>query len=530
MRRKNSIAGLAVAAAAVGVSMLMANQLQEREEETSFLEQNRDEHSQVYLFGSGMGSLSLAHFLIHHANLPGKNITIFESAYHPWQSAHHNRLCFHRLETLSPKELLNAKEVFYQIYSDDVSVSENLDRHFATFDPVTPLCLRRNGTLDKLSLLNVGSLSKSPLRQVLFSRDSSFLSQSVEEFFSDTGFLDSDLFTYLVGRYDLTRHTSLRQLQESLFHLIMHMKEDSSDEFYFLSQSLEEFLYQPFVAHLKEQGVHFLSHHHLVHVKHTEDAVTKLVLEHQQTVEEIPVTKQDIVLWEEEYTHVFYEGGFTCPPTKLHRQQHFHSDDIHYDLSALTGDVSCGIEWITLTMKDDTFRQKLEQLFSRTMDNREIFFAAGKGNLLLQIPPRNFVPEKDVFLLKIAHPHQHGIFIPKEYRHCTGEEIVYELIKLLHLEEDFGVLRESMEEITLCYYPNYHHLIETIPYFTSSQNFALLSDRFDDPYMGYSLEKQVFRGMKIAHDMMGIDHIEPAMEELPAPTQLFSFLHSLKEE
>lgn len=530
MKRKNSIAGLAVAAATIGFSLLAAKKLQDDETEIHFLEQNRDESSQAYLLGSGIGNLSLAYFLIHHANLPGENITIFQTQYNPWQCGTHNPPHFHHLESLSPFSLLNAKELFYQIPRENSTLGDLLDLHISTRDAITPLTISLNGEVRKFLQPKVDSLSKSILRKVLLSHDEDFLSRPLDSAFSTTEFLDSELFTYLSGRYDVKKNSPLFLLQESLFHMIIHKNQSPSDEFYFLSHTLEEELICPLVEELKKSKVQFLSDYDWVSFEETDGAISKLILEKENSVEEIFTTKQDIVVLEENYTDEFLEGNLSLEPLKVHRKKTFRTNTLHYELQTLPGTVTeAGMEFVTIAMKDYTFREHLHNRYGRSMDNTELFFETGKAKLLLQIPPRTFCQKGDIFLLKITEPHRHGIFTAKEYRNCTGEEIFYDLIKFLHLEDDFGKLRESVESLTLYYYPNYSFSKATTPYFKNYKNFALLCDSFQSPFYGYSIEKQVFQGMKIAHNMMGITHIEPFMESVPTPVEIFSFLKTLPE-
>ena len=131
-------------------------------------------------------------------------------------------------------------------------------------------------------------------------------------------------------------------------------------------------------------------------------------------------------------------------------------------------------------------------------------------------------------ILKVLNPNKNSIFLGDVFKALNGEDFFFELIKLFGLEDDFGELRFNLKSVSISMMENYKKLPGEVYKKNLNQisNLIFLSSKASDFGELYSIEKLVKKGIKSAHELMGIDHLE-IFENSLSKIEILKFINSL---
>ena len=153
--------------------------------------------------------------------------------------------------------------------------------------------------------------------------------------------------------------------------------------------------------------------------------------------------------------------------------------------------------------------------------DNDFFIFKGKSGISVKIIENNRI-------LKILNPSKNSIFVGDVFKALNGEDFFFELIKLFGLEDKYADLRFSLKNVSISILENYKKVPGEIYKRNVNQisNLFFLSSKISDFGEFYSVEKLIQEGLKNAHDIMGIEHLE-VHEKNISKMELLKFINNL---
>lgn len=505
MSRKDDIKKLAIAAATISAAILAAKKVSD--DEVKVLMPNRDEGSLAYLLGDGFGNLALAYGLIEHANLNPKNINIYTKGFNEFTNISQGENTYLTFDNrFSEYNFKNTLEILKNIMTEEeiIEIYEKISKK----ESPRILDLSMNASyevneLDEASKKKLYKLSLSPLD---FDNES-----SIEKYFLFSDFLNSNLFYYLANIYNLKASSPVIELKEALLDYIgssSYFSLDSND------------IYKRLRTYLEEKGVNFLDGYKFLEFSSEKTHVDKLVFEKDQHVEEVYTDLKDIISIESPtYLDKFSLGDTQNVPENIlntyYSGEKVSTNDIYKQIQGKTSD--SGILYVNFEFSDPVF---LDEIKSNLRDS-DFFIFKVKSGISAKIIYKNII-------LKVLNPNKNSIFVGDVFKALNGEDFFFELIKLFGLEDKYGELRFNLKSVSISLMENYKKLPGEVYNSRINQisNLIFLSSKTSDFGELYSVEKLVQKGIKNAHELMGIDHLE-VFENKPSKMEVLKFINSL---
>ena len=505
MSRKDDIKKLAIAAATISAAIFAAKKVSD--DDVKVLMPNRDENSKAYLLGDGFGNLALAYALINHANLSPLNINIYTKNFNEFVKIKEGENNYPTFDNrFSEFNFKNTYEVLKNILDEDElnKISEKIAKK------EKPMLL--DLSLNKFSkVLEVDEASKKKLYKLMLYPMDLDDKTSLEQYFLFTDFLSSNLFYYLASIYNLKSTSPVLELKEALSDFI-------GSEFYFDLDT--DRIYKFLRDYLIELGVNFYDEYKFIDFNAKDNYVDKLTFEKNEQVEEVLTDLKDIISIESPtYLSNLALGNTTNIPEKILSsyisKNNFSTQNIYKEIEGKTRDSS--ILFVNLEFSDDSFIKKLK----KNLQDNDFFIFKVKSGISAKIVGNEVI-------LKILNPNKNSIFVGNAFKALNGEDFFFALIKLFNLEENYADLRFNLKNVSISVFENY----KKIPGESYKRNINkicnlfFISSKNSDFGELYSVEKLVQEGIKNAHDIMGIDHLE-VFENNLSKMEILKFINNL---
>lgn len=505
MSRKDDIKKLAIAAATISAAIFAAKKVSD--DDVKVLMPNRDENSKAYLLGDGFGNLALAYALINHANLSPLNINIYTKNFNEFIKIKEGENNYPTFDNrFSEYNFKNTYEVLKNILDEDElnKISEKIAKK------EKPMLL--DLSLNKFSkVLEVDEASKKKLYKLMLYTMELDDKTSLEQYFLFTDFLSSNLFYYLASIYNLKSTSPVLELKEALSDFI------GSESYFDLDTDR---IYKFLRDYLIELGVNFYDEYKFIDFNAKNNYVDKLTFEKNEQVEEVLTDLKDIISIESPtYLSNLALGNTTNIPEKILSsyisKNNFSAQNIYKEIEGKTRDSS--ILFVNLEFSDDSFIKKLK----KNLQDNDFFIFKVKSGISAKIVGNEVI-------LKILNPNKNSIFVGNAFKALNGEDFFFALIKLFNLEENYADLRFNLKNVSISVFENY----KKIPGESYKRNvnkicnLFFISSKNSDFGELYSVEKLVQEGIKNAHDIMGIDHLE-VFENNLSKMEILKFINNL---
>lgn len=505
MSRKDDIKKLAIAAATISAAIFAAKKVSD--DDVKVLMPNRDENSKAYLLGDGFGNLALAYALINHANLSPLNINIYTKNFNEFVKIKEGENNYPTFDNrFSEFNFKNTFEVLKNILDEDElnKISEKIAKK------EKPMLL--DLSLNKFSkVLEVDEASKKKLYKLMLYPMDLDDKTSLEQYFLFSNFLSSNLFYYLASIYNLKSTSPVLELKEALLDFI------GSESYFDLDTDR---IYKFLRDYLIELGVNFYDEYKFIDFNAKDNYVDKLTFEKNEQVEEVLTDLKDIISIESPtYLSNLALGNTTNIPEKILSsyisKNNFSAQNIYKEIEGKTRDSS--ILFVNLEFSDDSFIKKLK----KNLQDNDFFIFKVKSGISAKIVGNEVI-------LKILNPNKNSIFVGDAFKALNGEDFFFALIKLFNLEENYADLRFNLKNVSISVFENY----KKIPGESYKRNINkicnlfFISSKNSDFGELYSVEKLVQEGIKNAHDIMGIDHLE-VFENNLSKMEILKFINNL---
>ena len=505
MSRKDDIKKLAIAAATISAAIFAAKKVSD--DDVKILMPNRDENSKAYLLGDGFGNLALAYALINHANLSPLNINIYTKNFNEFVKIKEGENNYPTFDNrFSEFNFKNTYEVLKNILDEEElnKISEKISKK------EKPMLL--DLSLNKFSdLCHVDEASKKKLYKLMLYPMDLDDKTSLEQYFLFTDFLSSNLFYYLASIYNLKATSPVLELKEALLDFI------GSETYFDLDTDR---IYKFLRDYLIELGVNFYDEYKFIDFNAKGNYVDKLTFEKNEQVEEVLTDLKDIISIESPtYLSNLALGNTTNIPEKILSsyisKNNFSTQNIYKEIEGKTRDSS--ILFVNLEFSDDSFIKKLK----KNLQDNDFFIFKVKSGISAKIIGNEVI-------LKILNPNKNSIFVGDAFKALNGEDFFFEVIKLFNLEENYADLRFNLKNVGISVFENY----KKIPGESYKRNvnkicnLFFISSKNSDFGELYSVEKLVQEGIKNAHDIMGIDHLE-VFENNLSKMEILKFINNL---
>ncbi|MDU7150594.1 MAG: oleate hydratase [Peptoniphilus grossensis] len=505
MSRKDDIKKLAIAAATISAAIFAAKKVSD--DDVKVLMPNRDENSKAYLLGDGFGNLALAYALINHANLSPLNINIYTKNFNEFIKIKEGENNYKTFDNrFSEFNFKNTYEVLKNILDEDElnKISEKIAKK------EKPMLL--DLSLNKFSkVLEVDEASKKKLYKLMLYPMELDDKTSLEQYFLFSNFLSSNLFYYLASIYNLKSTSPVLELKEALLDFI------GSESYFDLDTDR---IYKFLRDYLIELGVNFYDEYKFIDFNAKDNYVDKLTFEKNEQVEEVLTDLKDIISIESPtYLSNLALGNTTNIPEKILSsyisKNNFSAQNIYKEIEGKTRDSS--ILFVNLEFSDDSFIKKLK----KNLQDNDFFIFKVKSGISAKIVGNEVI-------LKILNPNKNSIFVGDAFKALNGEDFFFALIKLFNLEENYADLRFNLKNVSISVFENY----KKIPGESYKRNINkicnlfFISSKNSDFGELYSVEKLVQEGIKNAHDIMGIDHLE-VFENNLSKMEILKFINNL---
>lgn len=505
MSRKDDIKKLAIAAATISAAIFAAKKVSD--DDVKVLMPNRDENSKAYLLGDGFGNLALAYALINHANLSPLNINIYTKNFNEFVKIKEGENNYPTFDNrFSEFNFKNTYEMLKNILDEEElnKISEKIAKK------EKPMLL--DLSLNKFSkVLEVDEASKKKLYKLMLYPMDLDDKTSLEQYFLFTDFLSSNLFYYLASIYNLKSTSPVLELKEALLDFI------GSESYFDLDTDR---IYNFLRDYLIELGVNFYDEYKFIDFNAKDNYVDKLTFEKNEQVEEVLTDLKDIISIESPtYLSNLALGNTTNIPEKILSsyisKNNFSTQNIYKEIEGKTRDSS--ILFVNLEFSDDSFIKKLK----KNLQDNDFFIFKVKSGISAKIIGNEVI-------LKILNPNKNSIFVGNAFKALNGEDFFFALIKLFNLEENYADLRFNLKNVSISVFENY----KKIPGESYKRNvnkicnLFFISSKNSDFGELYSVEKLVQEGIKNAHDIMGIDHLE-VFENNLSKMEILKFINNL---
>lgn len=505
MSRKDDIKKLAIAAATISAAIFAAKKVSD--DDVKVLMPNRDENSKAYLLGDGFGNLALAYALINHANLSPLNINIYTKNFNEFIKIKEGENNYPTFDNrFSEYNFKNTYEVLKNILDEDElnKISEKIAKK------EKPMLL--DLSLNKFSkVLEVDEASKKKLYKLMLYPMDLDDKTSLEQYFLFSDFLSSNLFYYLASIYNLKSTSPVLELKEALLDFI------GSESYFDLDTDR---IYKFLRDYLIDLGVNFYDEYKFIDFNAKDNYVDKLTFEKNEQVEEVLTDLKDIISIESPtYLSNLALGNTTNIPEKILSsyisKNNFSTQNIYKEIEGKTRDSS--ILFVNLEFSDDSFIKKLK----KNLQDNDFFIFKVKSGISAKIVGNEVI-------LKILNPNKNSIFVGDAFKALNGEDFFFALIKLFNLEENYADLRFNLKNVSISVFENY----KKIPGESYKRNvnkicnLFFISSKNSDFGELYSVEKLVQEGIKNAHDIMGIDHLE-VFENNLSKMEILKFINNL---
>ncbi|MDU1043346.1 MULTISPECIES: oleate hydratase [Peptoniphilus] len=512
MSKKDDIKKMALAAATISAAFFAAKKVS-KDEEVKILLPNRDENTKAFLLGDGFGNLSLAFALINHANLDPSNINIYTKYFNEFTEIEDSENTYPTFDNRFSKfNFQNTLEMLKNILS-----KEELKEIYKKIEKKEkPVLLNLSGEIyPKLTKIDEESkkkIYKLLLHPIDFSKDEKKDKETIEKYFLFTDFLNTNLYYYLASLYNLKSTSPISEFKEALIDFI-------GSEYYFDLDT--DKIYKKVKNYLKDLGVNFYENYKFVNFNAKENYVENLIFEKDNQVEDIYTDVKDIISIESpSYLDNLYIGNLKEFPknilnTYFSKEIYNESKNIYREIEGRTFDKS--IIYVRLDFSDASFVNNLK----KDLKDKDFFIFKVKSGISVK------VKDNHVFL-KILDPNKNSIFVGDNFKSMSGDDFFFEIIKLFNLENYYGKLRFNLENVSISILEDYKKNPKEIynKNINGISNLFFISSKSPEFGENYSVEKLVSQGIKNAHEIMGIDHLE-VFEKNISKIEILKFINNL---
>ena len=477
MKRK-TIAGLAALGAVLGAATAAGIIVSKKKQKKLASGENKPlpPKKNIYFAGGGMAALSGAFYLIHDCGVPGECIHIFEASstlggsFNIGGSAEHGYITAASVP-LRISGRSNMADMLSKLPSanlPDMSVADEI----RSFENANPLgAFSRLVDENCLETDNIG-VSKKTIRRIkalLSAKDPELFDISIQAYFSDTpDFLLSGLWGAISTAYLLKPESAVIELRNLLrtadIPELFGMKNTARSQL-----NLQETIVEALVRYLDAHNVNFSTHCRVVDLDF-EEAVGRVCAIHLNdngTAKTFYLNKNDLCfVTNGSASECATVGDYNCPAPqhedapasmalwrniagKCHGlgspEKFFASDDTE-------------VISFTITSSSPLLLELIKQHASGSSSCGTLTtFTASPWALTVMCPPQPYFSEQDddTFVIcgwgiNVGVP---GKYIEKTMKQSSGAEILFELVKLMHIEDRWDEITDSTINVIPCAMP-----------------------------------------------------------------------------
>ncbi|WP_019138446.1 hypothetical protein [Peptoniphilus timonensis] len=279
-------------------------------------------------------------------------------------------------------------------------------------------------------------------------------------------------------------------------------------------------IYKKLRAYLEVKGVNFFDGYKFIEFSSSKSYVDKLVFEKDEQIEEVYTDLKDIISIESPtFLDNLSLGNIKELPKNIlnsyYSKEKIIGQNIYREIQGKTSDSS--ILYVNFEFKDSIFINNLR----KDLRDSDFFIFKIKSGISVKILDNNII-------LKILNPSKNSIFVGDVFKALNGEDFFFELIKLFGLEDKYAELRFNLKNVSISILENYKKIPGEVYKRNVNQisNLFFLSSKISDFGELYSVEKLIQEGLKNAHDIMGIEHLE-VHEKSISKMEILKFINSL---
>lgn len=489
--KKKTIAGLAALGTVLGAATV-ASVVASKKRKQKRLDGNNNmtlpPKRNIYFAGGGLAALSGAYYLIHDCHIPGDSIHIFEEssniggAFNIGGDSENGYICTSP-KLLSLKNHANLMDMLKGLQSvniEGISVYDEITG-FMKANPVqeNARIISADGgivssgfELDKPSVKNIKAL--------LGFKDFEISEMSIAEYFSDSPvFFGSNLWTLVSTAYMLTGESSAVELKHILncvsgeINDLFGMKNTVRAQF-----NLQETVIKSLENYLAENNVNFAVHCRVTDVDFEEESnrISAIHLNDNGTAKTFYLNKNDLCfITNGSISECATAGDYNCPApeydglpasaalwTKIAEKRDGFGNPGRFYKNADTEIIS-----FTITARSPKLFDYIKQFTCNTGAQSAIttFKDSPWGLTVSAIPQPYFSSQPDdvtVISCYGVNVTAEGRYIDKEMRHCSGAELLFELVKYLKLEDRWDEITEDIINVIPCAMP--YAAASSLPY------------------------------------------------------------------
>lgn len=523
------IAGTA-AAAAIGSKVKKAK----HEIQISLFENTADETMQVYFIGGGLASLAGAAYLIRDCNFKGENIHILEGmktlggSNDGFGDAANGFVC-RGGRMLNEETYENFWELFSSIPSLDMP-GKSVTEEILNFDHLHPThaqarLVDKDGVILDVTSMGFNNADRKALGKLMITPEERLDNITIEQWFKDTPhFFETNFWYMWQTTFAFQKWSSLFEFKRYMERMIFEFSRIETLEGVTRTQYNQyESVILPLKAYLDSYNVDFSTNVTVTDLDFKSGydiTVTTIHIKDEEGEKTIELGPKDIC--------IMTNGCMTdCASLgDMHKAPEYNPDH------PISGEL-----WAKIAQKKPGLGNPEPFFGHPNQTNWESFTVTCKGNKLLKLIEKfsTNIPgsgalmtfKDSSWLMSIvvaAQPHfknqpldttifwgyglytdKAGDYVNKPMRHCTGEEILVELIHHLHMEDQLDEIKETIINVIPCMMPYIDAQFQprkmtdrpkVVP--EGSKNFAMISQFVEIPEDMVFTEEYSVRAARIA--------------------------------
>ncbi|MGN0182042.1 MAG: oleate hydratase [Candidatus Ornithomonoglobus sp.] len=489
--KKKTIAGLTALGAVLGVATV-AGVVASKKKKQKQLKGNDNmtlpPKRNIYFAGGGLAALSGAYYLIHDCNIPGDSIHIFEEsskiggAFNIGGDSENGYICTSP-KLLSLKNHANLMDMLKGLQSvniENVSVYDEITG-FMKANPVkeNARIVSTDGGIVS-SGFELDKASIKDIKALLGFKDYEVSEMSIIEYFSDAPkFLVSNLWTLLSTAYMLTEKSSVVELK----HILNCVSGEMNDLFSMRNTvraqfNLQETVIKSLENYLSKHNVNFATNCGVIDVDFEEDSnrISAIHLNDNGTAKTFYLNKNDLCfITNGSISECATVGDYNCPApeheelpasaalwTKMAEKRDGFGNPARFYTDTDTEIIS-----FTITAKSSKLLDYIKQFTcnNETQSAITTFKDSPWGLTVSALPQPYFSSQSDdvtVISCYGVNVTAEGRYIDKEMRHCSGAELLFELVKYLKLEDRWDEITADIINVIPCAMP--YAAASSLPY------------------------------------------------------------------
>ncbi|WP_300386674.1 oleate hydratase [Clostridium sp.] len=540
----NPLLALGAIAGAAAIAAISTKRIKDKDKDIVTISRKFDveeDERQIYFIGGGLASLSGAAYLIRDCNIKGKNIHVLEGrkvlggSNDGSGNSESGYIC-RGIRMFNKDTYENFFELFDSIPSlekPEISVTKEIF-NFNNLHPTKEQArlIDRNGKVIDSNKMGLNTLETILLGRLLTVSEEKLEGFKIEDWFKNTPHFFTTNFWYMwQTTFSFQRWSSLFEFKRYIQRMILNMSELETLEWVMRTEFNQyESIILPLKTYLDKHSVNFNTNSKVIDIEFenkNEITAKKIIIEEEDTERVIDIERGDLCIMTnscmiDSTTVGSYKKSPEYIPNKsisgelwskvAKKKIGLGNPEIFYSNAEQTN-----WESFTITCKGNRLLKDLEKLSGNIPGSGALMTLKDSNWLLNIVVPaqphfKNQPLDTTVLWGYGLYTGKIGNYVEKKMRECTGEEILEELLKHLHIEENLKEIKESIINVIPCMMPYINAQFQprkitdrpkVVP--EGSTNFAMISQFVEIPEDIVFTEEYSVRAARIAvYTLLGI--------------------------